>query len=121
MGIRLRVSDGITSDSTTQVVTAQMARILSDDPSIDGIICSSTASTMASVAALEICGHRLGQDIDVFAKEALPFLNLFRKEIMALHEDVKEAGEFLARAAIQAIKEPHLPPLQGLQVPNDED
>ena len=41
-------------------------------------------------------------------------------EIIAINEDVKEAGEFLARAAIQAIKEPHLPPMQGLDVPKDD-
>jgi LacI family transcriptional regulator len=75
---------------------------------------------MASVAALESLGRRLGHDIDIVAKEAMPLLCLFRKEIIALAEDVKTAGEFLARAAIQAIREPHLPPMQGLDVPRDD-
>jgi LacI family transcriptional regulator len=50
----------------------------------------------------------------------MPLLCLFRKDIIALAEDVKTAGEFLARAAIQAIREPHLPPLQGLDIPRDD-
>jgi LacI family transcriptional regulator len=119
-GLRLTIADRITSDSASPDVTAAMASHLAADPSIDGIICCSTSSTMATVAALESLGRHLGQDIDIVAKEAIPFLRLFRKEIIALAEDVKAAGEFLARAAIQAIREPDLPPLQGLEVPKDD-
>ncbi len=118
--VQLRIAEGITSDSSSARIRSRIAEILTTDPAIDGIICSSTSATMAAVAGLETCNRKLGQDIDIFSKEAIPFLNLFRKEIMAINEDVKEAGEFLARAAIQAIKEPHLPPMQGLEVPRDE-
>ena len=93
--------------------------MLAADPGIDGLICSSTASAMAAVGALESLQRRLGDDIDLFAKEAIPFLGLFRPQIMALNEDVSQAGEFLARAAMQAIRDPDLPPLQGLDVPHD--
>lgn len=119
-GVTLTLAEGITSDSASTDVRSHMTAQLRADPAIDGIICCSTASTMASVAALESLGRHLGQDIDIVAKEAIPFLGLFRKEIIAIAEDVKAAGEFLARAAIQAIREPHLPPLQRLEVPQDD-
>jgi LacI family transcriptional regulator len=119
-GVAIRVAEGMTSDSNGSIVKARTAELLLREPGIDGIICSSTAATMACVGGLESIDRRLGQDIDIFAKEAIPFLRLFRKEIIAIEEDVKRAGEFLARAAIQAIKEPHLPPLQGLDVPRDD-
>jgi LacI family transcriptional regulator len=118
-GVTLTVADGVTSDGASADIRTAMTRILRADPAADGIICCSTASTMATVAALESLGRHLGQDIDIIAKEAIPFLQLFRKEIIAVAEDVKAAGEFLARAAIQAIREPDLPPLQGLEVPQD--
>jgi LacI family transcriptional regulator len=118
-GVILTVADGVTSDGASDDIRAAMTRILRADPAADGIICCSTASTMATVGALESLGRHLGQDIDIIAKEAIPFLQLFRKEIIAVAEDVKAAGEFLARAAIQAIREPDLPPLQGLEVPQD--
>ena len=54
------------------------------------------------------------------AKEAIPFLTLFRREIMAVQEDVGRAGAVLARAVIRAIKEPEAPPLQELEVPRDD-
>lgn len=119
-GVALTVADRITSDSASADVTAGMAALLTLAPATDGIICCSTSSTMATVGALESLGRHLGQDIDIVAKEAIPFLRLFRKEIIAVAEDVKAAGEFLARAAIQAIREPQLPPLQGLEVPKDD-
>ena len=75
---------------------------------------------MAAVAALEARGLRLGREVDLFAKEAIPFLSLFRREIMAVHEDVGRTGAFLARAAIRAVREPEAPPLQELDVPQDE-
>lgn len=117
--VTLIIAPGITSDSASADVQAAMQEILTQDPAIDGIICASTSATMAAVAALEGCGRHLGQDIDIIAKEAIPFLRLFRKEIIAIPEDVKQAGEFLARAAIQAVRAPQLPPLQGLDVPRD--
>ena len=66
---------------------------------------------------MEAEGFDVATDIDVFSKEAMPFLQLFRKGIIVIPEDVKHAGEFLARAAIQAVREPNAPPMQGLEVP----
>ena len=118
-GIRVTLSDGFDSDGASDAVRQGARAMLAADPSIDGLICSSTASAMAAVGALESLQRRLGDDIDLFAKEAIPFLGLFRPQIMALKEDVSQAGEFLARAAMQAIRDPDLPPLQGLDVPHD--
>jgi LacI family transcriptional regulator len=116
-GVQLTESRDYSSDSGSDAVRIGASATLAAHPDIDGIICSSTSAVMAVVAALESAGRVLGQDIDVFGKEAIPFLNLFRPQIMALQENVSQAGEFLARAAIQAVREPDLPPMQGLDVP----
>lgn len=113
-----RLAD-VTSDSASDEVRVAMDAHLAAHPETDGIVCSSTTSAMASVAALESRGRVVGRDIDVFAKEAIPFLQLFRPAIIAIPEDVSHAGEFLARAAIQAIREPDKPPLQMLETPTD--
>jgi len=118
--ISLRLSKRVTSDATSDVVRKSVHDILTEDPAIDGIVTTSTASAMAAVAALEELGRQLGRDIDVVSKEAIPFLNLFRPQMIAVGEDVKNAGEFLARAAIQAVRHPELPPMQGLEVPTDD-
>lgn len=118
-GLVLRVMEQVTSDAPSYEVRAAVSGMLTDDPQIDGLICASTSATMASVAALEGEGRKLGREMDLFAKEAIPFLNLFRPEIMAIHEDVEKAGLFLAKAAMAAVGDPDTPPLQGLEVPED--
>ncbi len=61
LGLHLTVATGITSDSASPVVMATMSAHLAADPAIDGIICCSTSSTMATVAALESLGRHLGR------------------------------------------------------------
>ncbi|MBL4811282.1 MAG: substrate-binding domain-containing protein [Rhodobacteraceae bacterium] len=119
--VEVILTEAITSDSLHEAVMAYVTNLLNRDPSIDGILCASPSATMAAVAGLEAAGRVVGQDIDVFAKEAIPFLQLFRPKIIAMQEDVRKAGEFLARAAIQAIKQPDAAPMQGLDVPLDEE
>jgi LacI family transcriptional regulator len=53
----------------------------------------------------------------VIAKETVPFLRLFRPTLLPVAEDVNKAGTFLAKAAMQAINRPDLPPMQGLDTP----
>jgi len=117
-GVALQILDGATSDSASVQVQAAVRAHLAAHPQTDGMICASTSATMASVAALESLGRSVGADIDIYAKEAIPFLALFRPGIIAVKEDVSRAGEFLARAAIRAAREPDLPPMQGLDVPD---
>ncbi|TNC48369.1 LacI family DNA-binding transcriptional regulator [Rubellimicrobium rubrum] len=117
-GAEVRVLPDVSSDAASAVVQAGMALALAEG--VDGLVCASTNSAMASVAALEAHGLRLGREIDLVAKEAIPFLTLFRREIIAIREDVARAGSVLARAAIRAIREPEALPLQDLEVPQDD-
>ena len=119
-GLSLTVSERITSDGINAEMRAFVAAAVAADPTIDGIICGSTNATMAAVAGMEAEGFDVGTDIDVFSKEAIPFLKFFRERILVLNEDVSRAGEFLARAAMQAIRAPEAPPMQGLQVPGQD-
>ena len=119
LGITFELADGITSDTPAaeidRVVHDRFAR--SDRP--DLIISVSTTGAMAAVAGAEAHGLRIGQDFDVISKEAIEFLHRFRKEIVLAHEDVGQAGAFLAHAVIAAIG--GHPPQTGLQVPEITD
>lgn len=118
-GVAVTFAEGITSDSPSADVVTHVTADLEKMPQIDAIITASTSSAMAAVAAIEAKGATVGEEIDVFSKEAMPFLRLFRKDILTLAEQVNTAGAFLAKAAIQAIRQPELPPMQGLEVPSD--
>lgn len=108
-----------TSDDPSDQIRQAVAAHLRQYGDVDGIICSSATATMASVGGLESVGRKLGVDIEVFAKGSVSFLKLFRPQISVIEEDLHTAGEFLARAAMQAIRDPHAAPLQLLDVPID--
>ena len=120
LGVKATIVDGVTSDSSSSEIVAFLRQRIDADPSIDALICASTSSAMAAVAAIEQQGAEVGNQIDVFAKEAVPFLKLFRADILTVSEAVNAAGNFLAKAAIQAIRNPNDPPMQFLEVPSDD-
>jgi len=106
-----------TGDDASIAIRRAVSDYLAQTPALDGIICASTPAAMAAVAAIEESGGKVGEDVDVCAKEAVEFLNVFRPDIISVKEDVTRAGEFLAAAAIQAIRAPELPPMQKLDFP----
>ena len=74
---------------------------------------------MATVAGLEAAGRMPGGAIEVFTTEAVPMLNRCREQIMVIPEGGGPAGHVVAQAAIQAIRAPDKPPMQGLETPTD--
>ena len=117
LGVQLTTHPIITSDFPRIPLTDEVAKFLVKHPEIDGIISASTSAAMASAASLEKVGRILGDDIDVFAKEAIPILEWFRPGILTVFEDVTVAGAFVARAAMQAVRQPDEPPMQFLEKP----
>jgi LacI family transcriptional regulator, galactose operon repressor len=102
-GVSLVLADQITSDSGKDAILSGLADMLNAQPTYDALISASPNSTMLATRAVEATGRRIGSDFDIFTKETVPFLQLFRPEILALREDVVKAGAFLAKAAIHEI------------------
>jgi len=117
LGVDLILLDGIDSDSHRSEIRARVAQVLRDDPHLDGLISASPNATMAAIAGLEDAGRSLGDGIDVFSKETVPILDLFRAGILKEPEDVAKAGHFLARAAVQAAARDGSPMMQDLDQP----
>ncbi|MCG3268673.1 LacI family transcriptional regulator [Yoonia sp. I 8.24] len=120
-GINVMLADPVTSDTQIDDIVDYVVTTLRTHPEIDAIMTASTSSAMAAVAGLEKTGAKVGREIDVSTKEAVPFLKLFRADILTTTEKVGAAGEFLARAAIQAIRSPLTTPMQHLEVPSAQD
>ncbi|MGL5008993.1 MAG: LacI family transcriptional regulator, partial [Paracoccaceae bacterium] len=78
-------------------------------------------AAMAAVTGAELSGLKIGRDFDIFAKEAIPFLHRFRREMIVLREDVDKAGSHLARALVAAIENPTRPAAQALDQPQEFD
>jgi LacI family transcriptional regulator len=116
-GLRLTCPDEPTSDSPRPDVQKALRAILSGGDAPDGIVTASPNAALATIAALEDCGLVLGRDLDLFAKETFPILDVIRRDIRVEQEDVRNAGGFLARAVLHQITQPGQPPLQMIDRP----
>ncbi|NNE86595.1 MAG: LacI family DNA-binding transcriptional regulator [Silicimonas sp.] len=117
LGLDTAILPDATSDSSADLVTGALTRYLRAHPKTDAVICASAPVALAATLAIEKLDRTIGADIDVAAKEAIPLLKAFRKDILVCYEDVGETGLYLAEALIRAIDAPHLPPMQKLIAP----
>jgi LacI family transcriptional regulator len=121
LGVQRLVLQDVTSDSPARDIEISVRGALTAHPNIDGLFCASTTSTMVAVDVAETMGLVLGDTMDVFSKEAIPFLRRFRRDILTVHEDVSSTGANLAQAVMRAIETPKAPPLQVLDAPIFKD
>jgi len=121
LGLNVDILPDPTSDSASAEIEAAFARYMINHPKVDAVLCSSTNTAMAVVAIAEDMGRVIGTDIDVCAKEAIPFLRRFRRPILTVPEDVTTAGTFLARAVMQRIADASKAPMQGLEIPKFQE
>ncbi len=119
LGLSFRVAQNIDSDQPSEDIRHWVKRRLARSPEIDAIVCSSSKAAMAAVVAVEQQGRHLGLDIDVFSKEVVPILKLFREDVLVEFEDVGTAGNFLAKAVMEQLLHPKRPLMQKLEVPVD--
>lgn len=104
LGVNVQVAQDITSDDHRNKIRSAVSSQIAQDATIDAIISASPNATMAAIAGLEDTGQKIGPAFDVFAKETVPILDMFRPGILSIQEDVSKAGRFLAQAALRAAK-----------------
>ncbi len=118
VGATIHIVEDATSDSpTAQIEEAMMPFLDQRGIAADAVICASSASCMACVYAAEQQKLSVGKELDLFSKEAIPFLSRFRPGILTQFEDAGAAGTFLAKAVLRRIEAPDEPLMQHLEVP----
>lgn len=115
--LNYRISKNVDSDKSSDEIRHWVARRLEQSPELDAVICTSSKTAIAAIVAVEKQGLELGTDIDVYGKEVVPILKMFRTNIIVELEDIGAAGQQLANAVVQRLRNPDLPPLQHLEVP----
>ena len=119
-GVNVRICDQINSDCPALELRNRFVEVLAEDPTIDGIFADSPVASLTALDAVKSAPPRPGHKVEIFGKELMPFVSLFHEEFLSMPEDVRRAGRFVARAALQAIHEPDLPPMQELEVPAED-
>lgn len=118
LGVDFLLMEGPTADSTGAEIEAAAADCLSRPGRPDAFIVPSAAASMAAISGAEDVGLQMGRDFQLMSKEATPFLRRFRRDIMAVSEDVSIAGTFLAQAILHRINHRDEPPMQRLDLPS---
>ena len=116
-GLDVVLTQEVSSDSDRASLARVTQSILEDAPDLDAIISASPNATMVVASALEAAGRSIGPDFDVFSKETVPFLRLFRPGILTLREDIEKAGLFLAKAAMEEVAGARKGHMQALDQP----
>lgn len=117
--LNYHVSKNVNSDMSADDIRHWVTHRLEQSPEIDAVICTSSKVAIAAIVAVENKGLELGTDIDVYGKEVVPILKMFRKNIIVELEDIGHAGKHLANAVVRMLSEPDLPLLQHLEIPAD--
>ncbi len=120
-GLQFTLLEGGSSDMESFDVARPVTSALGASPTIDGIVCGSPSAAIGATLAAEKLGKVLGESIDIAGKEAIPFLEAFRQEMIIVHEDVGEAGAFMARALVKSIDDPNAEPMQKVVAPSEVD
>lgn len=102
LGLNVEIAQNITSDDHRNKIRSAVTNLATQDRAIDAIISASPNATMAAIAGMEDKGAEIGTKFDIFSKETVPILDLFRPGILKINEDVNKAGRFLADAARKA-------------------
>jgi len=95
--------ENITTDSPYADIQTEIETLLATENRPNGIICGSSDAAVATVAAIEKLGLKLGKDIDVVTKDSLGLLIKLCPNLIVIPENFRIAGKNLARSVIALI------------------
>ena len=107
----------MTLDSPPGDVLDYVRRRQAQDNPPDGHVCVGEVAAMATLAALTDCGRRAGDGVYLAAKRASPVFELYRPQIAAQFEDVRDVGRLLGDLLLRRISGEPAEKLQIVQAP----
>ncbi len=118
-GIKGQTSSTFDTDARLDEVEAAIAALCAGPDRPDGIICTSGASAIGAIAGIEKAGLTVGKEIDIVSKQSISLLSRIRKEVDTVNEDVRNAGQHLARAVLKSIEGEAPENLQSVEYPDN--
>lgn len=116
-GITCEIPGHITLDTPQDQALAWLRGRLSQADRPDGIICVGEVAAMIALAAIDDNGLRIGQDIDVVAKQASGVFDLLRPRIDIFREDLRDAGRAMGETLLRSMAGEDPATLQVLHQP----
>lgn len=115
-GVGFEIPKDIGLDSPADEIRRHVARRAADDAP-DGYVCCGEVSALAVMAGLSDRGRRIGEDVDVIAKQTSRLFSQIRPRIDTIYEDIAEAGETMGRLLLKRIGGAAVEDLQVVQQP----
>jgi len=109
--------EGVDLNTSAQALHRRLLSHLTEDQRPDAVIAPGEIAAMAALAAVEDAGLRMGEDVDILAKQTSRVFDLHRPRIETIHEDIEEAGRMMARVLLDEINGKVSTMRQTLQAP----
>lgn len=117
LGVTGELSEQFDLNSPSDQIYMHLTTLLRRNDRPDGLICPGEIAAISALAAINDLGLKLGQEIDVVAKQTSSVFDLHRPKIDTIHEDIEAAGRAIAVAILKEIEGAQPGALQTLQQP----
>jgi LacI family transcriptional regulator len=116
-GVTVIPLDTVDMDHSLIEIRAAFEKVMAGDDVPDGVVSGSGAGSIALIAAIESTGRCIGQEIDLVSKVPSDFLGWMRPEVITMKEDIRHAGNELAKAVLARIAGTPADQLQSMRGP----
>ncbi len=116
-GLEWEILTGATLDNTADEIRQAIIRRMAEPDAPDGFVCTGDAAALSVMAGLTDAGRRIGDDVQVVAKQTSGIFSLIRPKVDAIFEDTALAGQQMGELLLRRIQGEAAEDLQILHEP----
>ncbi len=104
-------------DSTAEQIRTSIRELVKKGQRPDGFVCGGEISAIALMAGLSDAGLKIGEDVDIVAKQTSSIFNHYLPQIDTIYEDLTATGQELASIILRRLDDSPLASLQSIGTP----
>ncbi|WP_282609051.1 LacI family transcriptional regulator [Pelagibius sp. Alg239-R121] len=104
-------------DSTSEGIRAAVRELAKQGERPDGFVCGGEVSAIALMAGLSDAGLKIGDDVDIVAKQTSSIFNHYLPQIDTIYEDLTGTGRELANILLRRLQDKPVNSLQSIGMP----
>ena len=104
-------------DSTPEQIRTAVREMARQGKHPDGFVCGGEISAIALMAGLADAGLKVGQDVDIVAKQTSSIFNHYQPQIDTIYEDLTATGQELASIILRRLDDSPVASLQTIGKP----
>ncbi|TQV80587.1 YbiU family protein [Denitrobaculum tricleocarpae] len=104
-------------DSTAEQIRTSIRELVKQGQRPDGFVCGGEISAIALMAGLADAGLKIGEDVDIVAKQTSSIFNHYQPQIDTIYEDLTATGQELANIILRRLDDSPVASLQTIGTP----